>query len=123
MFLKILAKDPNYWNLIKERFLVKAASAPDYYLGNHFRFEGREQLWTYDCNTYCLEAVRKCESIFGDIKLRKIPLPTNDCHHEIDTSPLLPLKQHRQYQQLLGMGIWLVVVGRPDICFSIASMG
>lgn len=121
---KILAKDPSVWmNVIKERFLARRCPVLIYYLGNNFRFETEENLWKYDCNTYCGEAVRKCESIFGDLKSRKTPLPTNDCHPEMDESPLLPLKDYCHYQQLLGIGIWLVVVEHPDICFAIASMG
>ena len=50
-------------------------------------------------------------------------MPTNDCHPELDASEILNVKQHRQYQQLLGMGIWMVVIGRVDICFAISSLG
>ena len=58
----------------------------------------------------------------GDLKSRKTPLPTKDIHPEMDDSPLLSLKQHRLYQQLIGMGTWIQVIGRPDICYAISSM-
>ena len=34
------------------------------------------------------------------------PLSVNDCHPEMDTSPLLDLKDHRIFQILLGMLQW-----------------
>ena len=120
---KIVAKDPFHWmEKIKTNFLVKSAGEPDYYLGNHYRYEKDEGIWTYDCNKYVTEAIRKAESYNGTIATRNTPLPTNDCHPEMDDSAILSKKDHRFYQQLLGMGIWMVMVGRPDICYAIASM-
>ena len=121
---KIVARDPNIWmNKIKDNFLVKSAGEPDYYLGNHYRYEEKERLWTYDCNKYVTEAIRKTEKTVGSIKYRNTPLPTEDCHPEMDDSELLSKKNHKLFQQLLGMGIWMVIVGRPDICYAIASLG
>jgi hypothetical protein len=120
---KIVAKAPNRWmHKIRSSFLVKSASAPDYYLGNEFRWDDRQKLWTYNCNKYVMEAVRKAEKIAGTIRYRRTPLPTGDIHPELDDSCLLTLKEHRHYQHLLGMGIWMVVIGRPDICFAVSSL-
>ena len=99
--------------------MVNSAGPPDYYLGNHFRFEDKEGIWTYDCNKYCSEAIARVEAVVGDLKLRKTPLPTKDV---MDTSPLLTPEEHRFYQQLIGMGIQLQVIGRPDICYAIGSL-
>ena len=118
---KIVAKDPHIWmNKIKANFLVKSAGEPDYYLGNHYRYEDKEGLWTYDCNKYVAEAVRKVEKIVGTIKYRNTPLPTDDCHPEMDESDILNKKNHKLFQQLLGMGIWMDIIGRPDICYAMA---
>ena len=107
---------------VKAYFLVKSAGEPDYYLGNHYRYENKEGLWTYDCNKYVTEAIRKAEKIVGTIKNRNTPLPTEDCHPEMDESDILNKKNHRLFQQLLGMGIWMVIIGRPDICYAMASL-
>ena len=56
---KIVAKSPEHWlNLIKKRFLVKQSGPPEYYLGNDYRFEEKEGLWTMSCNTYAKESVQ-----------------------------------------------------------------
>ena len=47
---KIVAREPAFWlNKIKEKFLVKSAGPPDYYLGNHFRFEEMH----HPCDEFC----------------------------------------------------------------------
>ena len=57
---KIVAKAPEYWlSLIKEIFLVKSAGPPEYYLGNDFRYEEQEKLWTIGCTTYSKESFRR----------------------------------------------------------------
>ena len=108
--------------LIEKKFLVKHSSSPDYYLGNHFHYIEKEKRWTYDCTTYCKEAVSRIERDIGTISSKKTPYPVGDCCPELDNSALLNKKDHRFYQQLIGMGIWLTVVGRPDICYAILSL-
>ena len=100
---------------IKEIFLVKQFSIPDYYLGNHYCFEDKNKLWTYDCNKYYEEAVRRVEKYSVTIRYYKTPYPTKDVSPELDNLALLTPKQHRYYQQLISMGIWLVLIGRPDV--------
>ena len=120
---KIIARQPSKWlDAIKEKFLVKAAGDPDYYLGNHFHYIKEEGIWVYDCDKYVEEALAKLEREHGDIRYRKTPLPTGDLHPELDDSDILTLKDHRVYQQLIGMGVWMTLIGRPDICFAICSL-
>ena len=45
-----------------------------------------------------------------------------NCHPEMDESPLLNMARQQQYQALLGMGQWLVTIGRFDLCFAISSL-
>ena len=121
---KIIARDPNKWmEMIKQTFLVKQAGPPDYYLGNNYRYEDNENIWTVGTVTYLNEAVRKVEEIFGTLRMYKTPLPADNFHPEMDDSPLLNEKQHRQYQMLIGMLNWLVTIGRPDLCFAASSLG
>lgn len=121
---KIVARDPEHWmNKIKERFLVKSGGPPDYYLGNDFRWEDSEKLWTVGSLTYTKEAIRRIEEIVGELRSFKTPLPNSeDCHPEMDQSELLDEKGHRLFQMLLGMAQWLVTIGRPDICFATSSL-
>ncbi len=120
---KIVAKDPDYWLVkIKERFLVKTSGKPDYYLGNDYRFEGNEGIWTVGSKTYAAEAIRKVEEQMGVIPKANTPLPPKDCHPEMDESPLLGESDHRLFQMLVGMGNWLVVLGRFDLAFAMCSL-
>ena len=71
---KIVARDPSYWmDRIKKTFLVKQASAPDYYLGNNYQWDDKNKLWTYDCNKYCKEAVQRVDEMLGCIRKYKTP--------------------------------------------------
>ena len=120
---KIIARNPGHWmSQIKDKFLVKSAGDPDYYLGNQYRFEEKEGIWTYDCNKYCEEALNRVERLVGTLRYRNTPYPTSDIHPELDDSALLNLKDHRIYQQLIGMATWLCTIGRADICFALASL-
>ncbi len=82
---KIVARDPNHWLLkIKERFLVKSAGKQDYYLGNDYRFEENEGIWTVGSKTCAAEAIRKVEEkIGGSLPKVNTPLPPKDCYPEV----------------------------------------
>ena len=41
---------------------------------------------------------------------------------ELDNSPLLNEHNHRSYQQLIGIGIWLGQIGRIDITHAVSSL-
>lgn len=120
---KIVAKDPDKWlTKIKERFLVKTSGPPDYYLGNDYRYEETEKMWTVGSKTYSKEAIRKVEEKHKCLPKCKTPLPTKDCHPEMDESAPLGENDHRFFQMLIGMGMWLVVLGRFDLCYAMSSL-
>lgn len=120
---KIVARDPDHWLIkIKERFLVKTSGPPDYYLGNDYRFEETEGIWTVGSTTYTKEAIRKVEEKHKCLPKCKTPLLTKDCHPETDTTPLLGENDHRFFQMLIGMGQWLNTIGRFDICYAMCSL-
>ena len=79
-------------------------------------------MWTYGSKTYALEAVAKIERIFGTLPKRSTPLPSAECHPEMDDTPLLDLDGHRKYQMVLGMLQWLMSIGRPDLSQVVASL-
>ena len=73
-------------------------------------------MWTYSCQTYEKEAIRRVEDMFQCLKKERTPLPVKkDFHPELDKSPLLELQEHRQFQALLGMLQWLHTIGRPEL--------
>jgi len=120
---KIVAANPDYWMIkIKKEFLVKTSGPPDYYLGNNYRFEDNESLWTVGSKTYAAEAICKVEEKVGTLRKCKTPLPIDDCHPELDDSPLPSESDHRFFQALIGMGMWLVVLGRFDLTFAMCSL-
>ena len=89
---KIVAKDPQFWMaLVQERFLIKQAEEPKYYLGNNYRFDEQSQQWLVGSETHVKECIAKVQRVHGEIKTRNAPLPPKDCHPEIDESPLLNL--------------------------------
>jgi hypothetical protein len=83
---------------IKERFLVKSGGPPDYYLGNDYRYEGNEGIWTVGSKTYAAEAVRKVKEKRGTLHKCNTPLPVENCHPEIDDSSLLSENDHKFFR-------------------------
>ena len=120
---KIVGKDPMKWmKQIQSRFLVKTVEEPKYYLGNDYVLDDDTGRYRVGSTTYVKECLAKVERTHGILPKHKTPLPPKDCHPELDESPLLDLKRHRQYQALLGMGQWLVTIGRFDLCFAMSSL-
>ena len=121
---KIVAKEPMIWiDRLAGAFLIKEHGPRQYYLGNNYVHHPEHGgIWTYNCKTYATEAVAKVERIFGTLPMESTPLPKDDCHPEMDDSPLLDLDGHRKFQMLLGMLQWLVTIGRPDLCNLVSSL-
>ena len=79
-------------------------------------------MWTYSCSTYITEAVARVERMFGTLAKEKTPLPVEDEHPELNDSSLLNQNDHRKYQMLIGMLQWLVTIGKPELCSTVASL-
>ena len=103
-------------------FLVKESGICDYYLSNNYKYHEGRDLWSYGCDSYVDEAVKKVEAEFWCLRQTKTPMPTSDCHPELDNTPLLSLDDHRRFQMLLGMLQWMVTIGRPDLCHGVAML-
>ena len=84
-------------------FLVKEHGPRAYYHGNDYTYHDTENMWTYNYFTYTKEASDRVERLYGCLSNESTPLPVKDCHPELDTSPLIPLDDHRKFQMLLGM--------------------
>ena len=120
---KIVADDPHhYLAQISGALFVKSQGPRSYYLGNNYTYHPQHHVWTYNCKTYEEEAVRKAEELLNCLPMKKTPLPVNDCHPEMDTSPLLDLKDHRIFQILLGMLQWDFSIGRIKLVPAVSSL-
>ena len=120
---KVVVKDPMIWiERIAGAFLIKEHGPRNYYLGNDYTYHETFDMWTYGSKTYAKEAVSKIERIFGCLPKETTPLPSAECHPEMDDTPLLDLDGHRKYQMVLGMLQWLMSIGRPDLSQVVASL-
>lgn len=105
---------------IQKIYTVKDIGPPNYYLGNDYK-KDKEGKWTIGCKKYITEAVRRIEAIFGKLTKRDTPLVSDD-HPEMDGSALLDDAKHKQYQMLIGILNWIVVIGRIDVCYAVTSL-
>ena len=92
------------------------------HLGNNYKYHDSQDIWTFGTKKYTNEALSRVERVFGTLKSKSIALPVEDCHPELDESPLLDLDGHRKFQMLIGMLQWLVTIGRPDLSHSLTSL-
>ena len=112
--------DPSkYMTKLSEKYNLRDVKVPDEYLGCTIR--DRNGYIHLDGSKYIKESVRRIETHF-DKKLRKHNTPIPDDHPELDETPLLDDKGTRDYQMLIGMAQWLVVLCRIDICFAVSSL-
>ena len=120
---KVVAKDPNLWvERIASIFLIKEHGPRNYYLGNDYTYHENHDMWTYGVQTYAKEAVARVERLYGCLPKQSTPLSVEDCHPEMDTSPLLGLNDHRKFQMLLGMLQWMVTIGKPELTTCVSSL-
>ncbi|GFH49047.1 hypothetical protein CTEN210_05523 [Chaetoceros tenuissimus] len=114
---KVIADRPeDYIDRIATAFFIKEQGPPEYYLGNDYKFYEDFNAWTFSAETYEKEAIRKVEEMFNkELKKVTTPLPVGCPRLEEDKSPFLKLKEHRQFQCLLGMLQWLHTIGRPEL--------
>ena len=117
----IFAKRPmDIMKQIQDLYTVKAVGPPEYYLGNDFK-KDKKGRWQIGCKKYLKEAIRRIESMFGTLSKHDTPMVAGD-HPEMDTSPLLDDKGHKQYQMLIGILNWIVILGRLDVCYAVSSL-
>ena len=63
---------------------------------------------------YIKEVLTRIENIFGTLRKYNNPSKTGD-NPELDESWALGDEEHRQYQILMGILIWVVGLGRSDV--------
>jgi hypothetical protein len=59
--------------------------------------------------------------MFGHLKKQDNPSKTGD-HPKMDTSAILGDEDHRKYQMLIGMLVWITMIGRVDIAHATSSL-
>ena len=121
--LIVVAKRPQeYIALIEQEFSLRnIETEPSYYLGTSLKriHDGRVMM---NSENYIKESIRKYETKYGHV-LKKEPIPMKvKAHPELDQSPLLDTKEHKEYQHIIGLGQWMILTGRIDITYAISSL-
>jgi hypothetical protein len=94
--------------------------------------------WFLGTKTYIGEALLKCAAIMqlteivkggktispvDQIRMHKTPISFKpEEHPAADASEPCSAFQHRVYQQLLGIALWIVICGRYDICYAVSVL-
>ncbi len=95
---------------------------PQVYLGINLDVLPDGSGWLMSSRDYLTKVLPMIETLIGR-KLGKQNTPTSyDWHPELDETPLLLPAQINDYQKLLGIGIWLIITTRPDICFAVSTL-
>ena len=63
----------------------------------------------------------RTEGIYGSLKKERIPSKAGD-HPELDELELLDDREHRKYQMLIGILVWVVTIGCIDIAHATSSL-
>jgi hypothetical protein len=117
----IVGRDPkDIMKAIQAINAVKSIRLPEYYLGNDYK-KDRKGRWCIGCKKYLKEAIKGVERMFGSLKKHSHPEETRD-HPELDESKVMDDDGHRKYQMLMGILVWLVVIGRIDVAHATSSL-
>ena len=119
--LIIASKKPSdYMAQIEQEFLVRnIEDSPSYYLGNDIkRIKDKVHI---SSKKYVTEVFRRFQEKYGTLKKENNPMSPK-IHPELDDSELLDDAGVAQYQHIIGVCQWLVVAGRFDINFAVASL-
>ncbi|MEL7428293.1 MAG: Ty1/Copia family ribonuclease HI, partial [Bacteroidota bacterium] len=105
---------------LSSAYKVRDESKLNYHLGMN-RVEQVDGSISLSSEKYFSNVLPHIERKHGIMRLYDTPMSTGD-RPELDTTPLLSTEEHRQFQSLVGIGQWLVQIGRWDISFAICSL-
>lgn len=75
------------------------------------------------CQDYITHVVERVKTLTRREVLKSFDSVTNDnWHPELDETPLLDNEGKNLYQRLVGIGIWIICIGRFDIHFAINQL-
>ena len=78
--------------------------------------------WVHSAHSYIAKCLDNVEKILGK-RVGKESTPNKSVWHpELDESPLLDEVHRNKYQQLVGIGIWIVTIGRIDITYTVMTL-
>ena len=118
----IVSREPGrVVDMLKTSFMLRDINETGVFLGGDRGINIKGQRTRGSC-TYAMEAIENIERKWK-LNLRKetVPMKCGD-EPELDNSELLNSKGKTQYQSMIGIGQWLVMLGRIDICYSISSL-
>ena len=125
--LMVVSKEPKFvFEELQKHFKFKTLEEPKYYLGIDYHpcvdANGKDCM-ELGCHTYVKECLVKVSEILGkkDIGKAKCPMDPKG-HPELINDDFLSSKLHGEYQQMIGMGVWLCSIGRFDIAYAISSL-
>ena len=119
--LLIAAKNPTqYMSMLEQEFYIRnIEDSPSYYRGCDI--SNNNGRWHVSTKKYVAEVLRSYQSKHGDIKKENIPMSVG-IHPELDASDFLNDEGHKLYQHIIGTCQWLIVCGRIDINYAVASL-
>ena len=115
------AKNPSkYMHGIDMHFKVSdITDSPNYYLGNELVQVGNHI--HVSSKKYVNEILRKYQKTHGDLKKEVLHMRVKE-NPELDDSPLLNEKYHKDFQQIIGVCKWLMVVVRFYLSYAVSSL-
>jgi len=118
----IAAKRPaEYMSQIKQRFNVRnKEDSPSCYLGNSYKCDNKGNIHV-SSTKYIKEVFRQFAKQHGEVRKQSIPMRTTE-HPETDQSPHLNAEEIQQFQHIIGVCQWLIVLGRFDINYAVSSL-
>ena len=117
----IATKNPSkYMHAIEMHFKVEyIMESPNYYLGNEIVQVGYRI--HVSSKKYLNEIMRKYHNIHGDLKKEVLPMRVKE-HPELDDYPFLNYKEHKYFQQIIGVCQWLIFPGIFDLAYYVSSL-
>jgi len=91
-------------------YLIKDPAYPEIYLGAKYTGSPTGD-WTISCKLYIKEAIQQIERLLdGSLWTEKSPMVAGD-HPEEDESSWWDNEWHCIYQQVIGMPLWVLILG------------
>ena len=113
---------------LRKIYNIKKVGPPEYHLGcDYFQLKGKDGKvnWEIGSSIYVKECIAKVAKILN-IELNQLHnqnKPLNpDYKPELDDSPILEAGEHRVFQQLIRIGLWVKSISRIDIAFVVSSL-
>ena len=66
------------------------------------------------------EIISKHQKTHGDLKNKLLPMKVKE-HSDLEDSPFLNEKYHKEFQHMSGLCQWMIFVGRFDLAYAISS--